>query len=353
MHIPQSLKRDIGFWLSRKIDYPLVPPDTLQVSVTSRCNLRCQMCNAWKDAKKEHELSLEEIKSVIRQCKEWGVKEINLCGGEPLLSESIFDVIKFAKDSGMKVILTTNGTLITEDLAKRLIQSGLDIITISVDGSKAATHDKIRGQLGAFDKIMQGIKHLNSSPDSKKLIKVMILTLSNYNFEELEEYFSLAKSLAIDALYITSVVFDNVKLYNQDSCGSEDNLWITGERLNKLDQMIDKVNILQQQGYGLNYPSFSLIKKYFRRCIRKGEWVCFAGYRRIAVVPGGTIQMCGEEIGNIRQETSLKKIWFSAKARKKRINIRKCRNYCLQDCHARQESASLRNIIKYNFIKQK
>jgi len=349
MYNSDKLKRDIGFWLSRKIDYPLVPPDTLQLSITSRCNLRCEMCNAWKDAKKEHELSLEEIKDVITQAREWGIKEINLCGGEPLISEIIFDVIKFAKDSGLKVILTTNGTLITEDSAKKIIQSGLDIITISVDGAKSATHDKIRVQPGAFDKIMQGIKYLNDCPGSKGLIKVMIFTLSNYNFEELEEYFSLAKSLSIDALYITSVVLDNVKLYNQDSSGG--NLWINGERLNKLDQVIDKVNILQQQGYGLNYPSFRLIKKYFRRSIGRGEWVCFAGYRRLALVPGGTIQMCGEEIGNIRREPSLKKIWYSARAKKKRANIRKCRNYCLQDCHAREESSSLRNIVRSNFKK--
>jgi MoaA/NifB/PqqE/SkfB family radical SAM enzyme len=349
MYNSDKLKRDIGFWLSRKIDYPLVPPDTLQLSITSRCNLRCEMCNAWKDAKKEHELSLEEIKDVITQAREWGIKEINLCGGEPLISEIIFDVIKFAKDSGLKVILTTNGTLITEDSAKKIIQSGLDIITISVDGAKSATHDKIRVQPGAFDKIMQGIKYLNDCPGSKGLIKVMIFTLSNYNFEELEEYFSLAKSLSIDALYITSVVLDNVKLYNQDSSGG--NLWINGERLNKLDQVIDKVNILQQQGYGLNYPSFRLIKKYFRRSIGRGEWVCFAGYRRLALVPGGTIQMCGEEIGNIRREPSLKKIWYSARAKKKRASIRKCRNYCLQDCHAREESSSLRNIVRSNFKK--
>jgi MoaA/NifB/PqqE/SkfB family radical SAM enzyme len=351
MGFSSKLKKDLGFWLSRKIDYPLVPPDTLQISVTSRCNLRCQMCNAWKDAKKEHELTLGEIKGVISQCKDWGVEEVNLCGGEPLMSEIIFDVIAFAKSCGMKVILTTNGTLITQDLAKRLIQSGLDIITISVDGAKGATHDKIREQPGAFDKIIQGIKHLNNCPDTKKLIKVMIFTLSNHNFEELEEYFSLAKSLSIDALYITSVVFDNVRLYKQDSSAEEGSLWITGKRLEKLDQVIDKVNILQQQGYGLNYPSFNLIKKYFRRSIRAGEWVCFAGYRRLALVPGGTIQMCGEEVGNIRKDPSIKRIWYSHKARKKRISIRKCRNYCLQDCHARQESASLKNIIRNNFKK--
>jgi MoaA/NifB/PqqE/SkfB family radical SAM enzyme len=199
---------------------------------------------------------------------------------------------------------------------------------------------------------MQGIKHLNNCPDNKKLIKVMILTLSNYNLDELEEYFSLAKSLSIDALYITSVVFDNVKLYKQDSSAGQDNLWITGERLEKLDRMIDKVDILQRQGYGLNYPSFRLIKKYFRRKIRQGEWVCFAGYRRFVLVPGGSIQMCGEEIGNIRNEPSIKKIWYSERAKKRRAGIKKCRNYCLQDCHAREESASLSNVFKANFKKQ-
>jgi MoaA/NifB/PqqE/SkfB family radical SAM enzyme len=352
MWIPAKLKKDVGFWLSRKINYPLVPPDTLQLSITSRCNLRCEMCSAWKDANKADELTLEEIKNVISQCKEWGVKEINLCGGEPLISEIIFEVIDFAKASDMRVILTTNGTLITEDIAKRLIQSKLDIITISVDGARAATHDKIRVQPGAFDKIMQGVRHLNNCPDAKKLIKVFILTLSNYNFDELEEYFSLAKSMSIDALYLTSVVFDNVKLYKQDSQGGEGNLWIAGERLNQLDQMIDKINILQQQGYGLNYPSFRLIKKYFRRNLCKGDWVCFAGYRRFAVIPGGSIQMCGEEIGNIRKVPSLKKIWYSLKAKKRRMGIKKCRNYCLQDCHAREESASLSNVFKVNFKKQ-
>ena len=353
MNIPVKLKKDIGFWLSRKINYPLVPPDTLQISVTSRCNLRCEMCYAYKDANQSEELTLEEIKDVIRQCKEWGVKEINLCGGEPLISEIIFEIIDFAKASGLKVILTTNGTLITENLARKLIQSKIDIITISVDGAKALTHDKIRAQAGSFDKIMQGIKHLNNCPDSKRLVKVLILTLSNYNFEELEEYFSLARSLAIDALYITSVVFDNVKLYKQDSQGNEGGLWITGERLNKLDNMIDKIYLLQQKEYGLNYPSFRLTKKYFRRGLRKGDWVCFAGYRRLVVVPGGSIQMCGEEIGNIRKEPSVKKIWYSFQAKKRRKWIKKCRNYCLQDCHARQESASLSEILKNNFRKQK
>lgn len=347
-----KIKRDFGFWLSRRINLPLVPPDTLQISLTSRCNLRCEMCNVWKGADISEELTLQEIKALLEECRRWGVKEVNLCGGEPLLSGICLDVIKYAKGLGFKVILTTNGTLITESLAGELLESKLDIITISLDGAKPQTHDKIRSQPGAYDKIMQGIRHLNNRPDAKNLVKVLILTLSNHNLDELEEYFGLAKALSIDALYITSVVPDNVKLYNQDSKDGQEGLWISGERLRKLDEVMDKISILQQDGYALNYPSFNLIKKYFRRELCKKDWVCFAGYRRFVVVPGGSIQMCGEEIGNIRKDPSVINNWHSLKARKRRAEIKKCRNYCLQDCHARQESATLRNIIKHNFNRQ-
>ncbi|MBU0547651.1 MAG: radical SAM protein [Candidatus Omnitrophica bacterium] len=348
-----KLKKDFGFWLSRKINFPLVPPDTLQISLTSRCNLKCQMCNVWKVANISEELTLQEIKGILDQCRQWGVKEVNLCGGEPLLCEICLDVIEYAKSLGLTVILTTNGTLITEGLAEKLTQSKLDIITISLDGARPETHDKIRGQLGAFNKIIQGIAHLNNCAQTKKPVKVLILTLSNYNLDELEEYFYLARKLSIDALYITSVVPDNVKLYSQASQGDEGGLWIKGERLKKLDSMIDKIDLLQQEGYGLNYPSFRLIKRYFRKDLREGDWVCFAGYRRFVVVPGGSIQMCGEEIGNARKEPSLKKIWYSSAAKKRRTGIKKCHNYCLQDCHARQESASLGDIIKSNLRKKK
>ena len=343
----EPLMRNLGFWLSRKLNVPLVCPDTLQISLTSRCNLRCKMCSVWENANKNDELSLEEIKNVIDQSQEWGIKEINLCGGEPLLSEVCFDVIDYAKKHDMRVILTTNGTTINENVAKRLLESGLDIITISLDGAYPQTHDKIRGQPGAYDKIVQGIRYLNTFKKTSRLVKVLILTISNYNLDELEAYFYLAKDLSVDALYLTSVVLDNVKLYSQDSRSEQDDIWIRGERLQRLDEMVDKIDILQQNLYGLNYPSFLLIKKYFRRELAKRDWTCFAGYRRFVLVPGGTIQMCGEAIGNIRETPYLKKIWFSRKAGLRRRQIKKCRNYCLQDCHARQESSSLKHILKF------
>lgn len=349
----KDLSRNLAFWLSRKINYPLVCPDTLQISLTSRCNLRCRMCSVWENANNSDELTFDEAKSVIDQCKNWGVGEINLCGGEPLLKDSCIKIIEYAKQNNFRVILTTNGTLIDNNMAQQLANSKLDIVTISLDGATAGTHDKIRGLPGSFDKIIKGIKHLNLFKESSKLVKVLILTISDYNLDELEDYFHLAKSLSIDALYLTSLVLDNVKLYSQGPGSLQNDMWIKGGRLQKLDKMIDRIYILQKEQFGLNYPSFPLIKKYFRGDVTGKDWICFAGFRRFVVVPGGSIQMCGEAIGNIRETPSLKKIWFSKRAQTKRVMIKKCRNYCLQDCHARIESASLNNVLRFSLKKNK
>lgn len=339
----EELKRNFWFWFSRKINLPLVCPDTLQLSLTNRCNLRCKMCNVWANYQPENELSLDEIKAIIGQAADWGIKEINLCGGEPLLSPYCFQVIKHAKLKGMKAILTTNGTVINESTAREIIETKVDIVCISLDGSSASVHDRIRGQDGAYQKIIQGIASLNKYREDSCPITVLIFTLHNENLDELLDYIRLARRLQIDALYVTSLVLDNVKLYSH---AQQSPLWITGDRLKKLDEVIDSASLLQNDYYEFTYPSFNLIKRYFRGELKKNDWTCFAGFRRFVICSDGNVQMCGEIIGNIRQTKDMKKIWQARAARDKRKKIRACRNFCLQDCHARQESATLKNALK-------
>jgi len=116
--------------------------------------------------------------------------------------------------------------------------------------------------------------------------------------------------------------------------------------LKKLDKVIDSASLLQNDYYEFTYPSFNLIKRYFRGELKKNDWTCFAGFRRFVICSDGNVQMCGEIIGNIRQTKDMKKIWQARAARDKRKKIRACRNFCLQDCHARQESATLKNALK-------
>ena len=336
------LTRDFRFWLSRKTGFPLVAPDTIQVSLTNLCNLKCKMCSVWSNYDQREELSLAELLEVVDQAAEWGIPEINLCGGEPLLSDKCFTVIEHSKKRGLKVILTTNGTVIDGDISAALVRSGVDIVCISLDGATAAVHDSIRGIPGTYAKIISGIESLHAVKDSGRPVTVLIFTLHNENLDEAVEYVRTAKQLRVDAVYLTSLVSDNIRLYSR----REDNpLWITGGRLDRLDRVIDTLQGMQKEYYRFDYPSFALIKKYFRGGVREKDWICFAGFRRFVVCPDGNIQMCGEIIGNFRKCADIKKIWNSPPARKKRELIKRCRNFCLQDCHARRESACLRQVF--------
>jgi Predicted Fe-S oxidoreductases len=264
------------------------------------------MCHVWANESSQDELSFEEIKNIIDQAVAWGIPEINLCGGEPLLSPVCFPVIQYAKEKGMKVILTSNGTVINETIAKKIVDLKVDVVCVSLDGATAATHDTLRGLEGAYEKILRGIGLISQYRKDGFPVRVLILTLHNENLDEVVDYIYLAKKLNIDALYITSLVLDNVKLYEHKE---ESPLWIKGDRLKKLDEVVDTLVSLEKEYYGFGYPSFNLIKKYFRGEVIEKDWVCFAGFRRFVVCPDGNIMMCGEIIGHVRQERDIRKLW--------------------------------------------
>ncbi|MBF0521960.1 MAG: radical SAM protein [Candidatus Omnitrophica bacterium] len=130
-------------------------------NVTSRCNLSCGHC--YRDSAPGNQpvdLTDERCLSLAQEIKSLNPPIVLLTGGEPLLRKNIFDIIKRCKDVGLRVGLSTNGTLIDENMAKKISAAGVDYVGISVDGKKES-HDRFRGLTGAFDASWQGIQYLN------------------------------------------------------------------------------------------------------------------------------------------------------------------------------------------------
>lgn len=152
-------------------------------NITNRCNLKCLHCYA-KTGFKARELSTEDCKRIILELAEFKVPLILFSGGEPLMREDIFELAEFAKKKGLKVVLSTNGTLIDEDIAEDL--KIFDYVGISLDGIK--THDKFRGMEGAFEASMNALKISN-----EVVMTGIRFTLTKYNFLELPELINLAR----------------------------------------------------------------------------------------------------------------------------------------------------------------
>jgi MoaA/NifB/PqqE/SkfB family radical SAM enzyme len=96
------------------------------------------------------ELEISEYKNLLDELSLIGTKSVIISGGEPLLKKGVFSIIQKAKEKGMFVEFITNGTLITAEIAQQLIESDVDMVTISIDAPRAEVHDQIRGTRGSW-----------------------------------------------------------------------------------------------------------------------------------------------------------------------------------------------------------
>ena len=119
-------------------------------NLTNPCDLSCAHCYSRSGPSRttEGEISTAEALKVIDDLADMGVPLILFTGGEPLMREDIWDLARHAKNCGLKMALSTNGTLITPEIARRITNSGIEYAGISLDGAKAATHDRFRNSRG-------------------------------------------------------------------------------------------------------------------------------------------------------------------------------------------------------------
>lgn len=126
--------------------------EKMDVALSERCNYRCIMCRRPDD---EAALDRDLVFDVMEQASALGLKVISFCGGEPFVHPDFVEIAERAIALGLKVQLTTNGSLVTAETLERL--HGLDCLTVSIDALQA-THDRIRGVPGAFERAIEAIQ---------------------------------------------------------------------------------------------------------------------------------------------------------------------------------------------------
>lgn len=126
---------------------------------TRNCNLSCLHCRASAtQGPYSGELDTDASFRLLDQIAQVGKPIIILTGGEPLLRTDIFDIAKYGTKKGLRMVMAPNGTLITENIAKQMADSGIQRISISLDGATRESHDRFRGVEGAFEGALRGIR---------------------------------------------------------------------------------------------------------------------------------------------------------------------------------------------------
>jgi len=163
-------------------------------NITKACNLKCIHCyNDSGPGPAENELSTDEAKEVLKDLAQFGVPVVLFSGGEPLMRADLFELLSFADKLGLCTVLSTNGTLITADTARKIKQHHVSYVGISLDGI-GETNDKFRGVAGAFDKAVEGIRNCQNM-DVRTGLR---LTLTKQNVQDLEKLFDFLEKQAIE-----------------------------------------------------------------------------------------------------------------------------------------------------------
>ena len=174
---------------------------------TRACNLRCRHCYAnGQDARSpgnaDGEMSGEEARRMIDDLAAFGCPVLLFSGGEPCLRPDLVELMAFTREKGMRAVLSTNGTLITPERAKRFAEVGLSYVGVSIDGLEA-THDRFRGVKGAFAQALAGIRNAKAAG-----LKVGLrMTLNRGNAGEIVPVFDLMKREGIDRACFYHLVY--------------------------------------------------------------------------------------------------------------------------------------------------
>ncbi|MBN1671681.1 MAG: radical SAM protein [Kiritimatiellae bacterium] len=168
MHLPSLFTQNPD--LAAKARGLLSEPDTpfpilsAKIKLTWRCNLRCRVCTVWRKPAARSAagdaLGLETVRHLLVTLQRQGLRKIHFSGGEVFVRPDFADILAFAHRLGLQINLTTNGTLIDKEAARRLVRTRVHSVTVSIDSPDEAQHDEMRGRKGAWRATWRGVRRL-------------------------------------------------------------------------------------------------------------------------------------------------------------------------------------------------
>jgi radical SAM protein with 4Fe4S-binding SPASM domain len=306
-------------------------------------------------------LSRDEIMRVMDEFASVGMHEIAFLGGEPFLRKELIALIRHCRSRKVRSFTVSNGYLIGEEMADRIVRSGLDLLAVSIDGPRSDIHDRIRGVSGAFDHAVQAItlikkrqKELNAGlPDIG-----IACTVSSNNFLNLPDMIDLAKRLNVGTVryqYISVIGKSTVEQTNRmmgekvvgvhNFVGIPPEYLVPEEHIDRLEGVMEEVKA--RAGTRVECGIDPVFLPGNRRYLKKGIFPvhdCNVPWSQAFMTPTGDFIPCpmftDYKMGNIR-DSSFKEIWNSKRARGIRRRLARGLPAICQKCcfvHAGTES---------------
>lgn len=313
---------DIHEHLKHKIDDSkeaggVQPPRMIAWEITRACNLACVHCRASAITEvSPGEWTTQQAYGLIDDIVSFSEPVIILTGGEPLLRDDVFDIARYGSDKGLRMVMGTNGILITPQVAGKMKDSGIQRATVSLDGATRESHEDFRKVPGCFDLAIAGIKNLQVAGIGTQINT----TITKRNLHDLDAMLDTVKDLGIDAWHIFLLVpTGRGKEIEADEIPPQ-------EYENVLNWFYDKKKEVNINLKATCAPHYYRIMR--QRAKEEGQKVTFETFGLDAVTRGclggtgfcfisniGEVYPCGylpALAGNV-METSFKDVWYNSK----------------------------------------
>ena len=296
--------------------------------VTERCNLHCRMCGVCyrpNASSASDELTLSQYQELIQtESSRLGTTLVSIGGGEPLLRQDIFDIIRFAADAGMSVHICSNGLLINKERAVKLRDSGIAAVSISLDSPNAGVHEYLRGE-GTFQPTIEAIQLLReTAPEIQIGINYLLTRL---NFHDMESMVALAEHLGVQQIKFAPIHRNLLHRHKAEEDFGE--LLFSEDDLQELrGEIVRLKKRCRKSSLSTTSPAFfDGIVPFYETAQR--SFTCYAGYAVCAVGPTGMVAPCCDMDSPFSiQDTPIDAIWRHPEFHELRRAVDRCAARC-------------------------
>lgn len=295
---------------------------------THKCNLNCKHCYSNSGAVLEEELSTKEALDVVDQLTDSGVTALAFSGGEPLSRKDFFDVARYAVKRGLYVSVATNGTLLTKETVRKLKQTGVHYVEVSIDGATASTHDTFRGVPGAFEKAVTGLRNAVE----EDLCACIATTATKGNLSEFPAIIDLAEEIGAERFtYFNFIPTGRGKAYYDQDLTAEERETLMRYLVNRMSKgcrttilttapQLARVALQCQGSSGTGEVTMSMAHmqtaKVSRKAVPLADFIggCGAGRLYCSLSPQGDVHPCvflPINAGNLKAE-KFSAVWLNS-----------------------------------------
>ncbi len=316
VHLPVLIKSELMRRFPSLFGTLAIAPTSAWLNPTDNCNMRCIMCNQWRETK-TGELTTEEWKDLLRQIRDTGITKVGFNGGEPLLRKDIVEIVATVTELGMDPAIITSGYLLTQEKLDALIDAGLKHITVSIDGT-GEQYEKIRRR--EWERVEAAARRVSQAFSDGRVDANIGFVIMHETLGHLEGIRKFCGELGLPLMF--SLV-DSTPFFfkiEENRRKSKDTNWITAEDFPRMRALQEKlVDMKREDHYSTvnTYADIDYMASYFKDPLQS-KIPCTVSQLRLMIngtgdVYGGCWSM--GTYGNIRK-TPLKDILASNKYRK-------------------------------------